>query len=95
MTGSPNNLDSIRYDEFFHKIDKIDFRVIKFYDPFFAGRCWQDKERNTESLKSNEKNESPVNPNYSTISLLILSLLSLSLFLFPFLRFYKNVQLFI
>ena len=33
MTGSPNNLDTIHYDEFFNrKIDKI----IKFYDFL----CW-------------------------------------------------------
>lgn len=32
MTGSPNNLDTIHYDEFFRKIDKI----IKFYDFL----CW-------------------------------------------------------
>lgn len=50
-----------------------------------AGRI----KKETQSLKSNEKNESPVNQNYSTISLLILSLLSLSLSL-PFSTFLQK-----
>lgn len=64
-----DNLDSIHCDEFF-RIRSIIFELLNSRIPSLLIDD-DSKERNTESLKSNVQNESPVNPNYSTISLLI------------------------